>query len=111
MKMTTTSVVFQQAGPWGIVALVVGAVVFGYLVPRPLLKETRRIADIWKEAYEHEREGRVKAEEQRDALLVGYAQTANQVISALPAPGRSIPPAVAGRNPDPKGESDATVAV
>ena len=106
----TTSVVFQQAGPWGIVALVVGSIVFGYLVPRPLLKETRRIADIWKEAYEHEREGRVKAEEQRDALLVGYAKTANQVINALPAPS-SAPQTAAGRYPDPKGESDATVAV
>lgn len=107
----TTSVVFQQAGPWGIVALVVGAVVFGHLVPKSLLKETRRISTIWKEAYEHEREGRVKAEGQRDALLVGYAQTANQVISALPAPSHGAPPAVTGQNSDPKGESDETVAV
>lgn len=102
------SLIFQQAGPWSIVALVVGAVVFGYLVPRPLLKETRRVADIWREAYEHEREGRVKAEAQRDELLVGYAETANRVIGALSVAAGD--PRGAIRAPGPGGDPHAAVA-
>jgi len=102
------SLVFQQAGPWGIVAIVVGAVVFGYLVPRPVLKETRKVAEIWREAYEHERAGRVAAEAQRDRLQFEYAETANRVLGALPvAASRSIGP---GRTPDSGGDPDVAVA-
>lgn len=99
-----SSIIFQYAGPWGIVGLVVGAVVFGRLVPRSLLKETRTIAQIWREAYEHERAGRVAAEAQRDRLLVEYAPTATRAIQALPAAAAQL---IAGR--DPGGNTDVAV--
>lgn len=102
----------QQVGPWGIVALVVAAVVFGYLVPRPLLKETRKVADIWREAYEHEKESRLRAETQRDELLVEYAKTTHLVATALPSAGvGAAGPGSSLAALDPGGDPGAAVAV
>jgi len=91
-----------QASAGALLAVVVLMILTGRLVPRSVLRDTRRDssaretqlqkqADAWRDAYELAVQGRKTADEHM-AELLDAARTTRQVIEALPqAAGRAGP--------------------
>jgi hypothetical protein len=86
---------------------ILAGVLIGLGWARMWLGDMRQLIDLVRIARDEEREGRIRAERQRDELLAKYAATAVQVISALPV--ATAEPGVP-RVPHPGGDPDATVA-
>lgn len=81
---------------YGLISLIVLAVLRGYLVPRRILEDVRKdrddrvaeahaLAEMWRSAYEYEREARGKLAEHSD-LSIATARTATAALRAVTAP-------------------------
>lgn len=81
---------------YGLIALIVLAVLRGYLVPRRVLEdvrqdrddrvaEARALADAWRQAYEFERDANGQLRE-HGQLSLDTARTATAVVRAITAP-------------------------
>jgi hypothetical protein len=65
-----------------LLGVVVLLILLGWLVPRKQLMEKTKEADRWYDAYEKEREARVRSDEQTSELLE-VSKTSNAILTAM----------------------------
>ena len=81
-----------RGGPWGLIALVVVAILKGWLVPRSIVDDTRKDRDDWRAAYMDLQKARAAETAQLVPLVQEYAETTDAFIRSLPRPDRGESP-------------------